>query len=58
METTELSGAATPESRVQAWEIWRTYGHSEAVMLAILERLLETVSRLEKGVGSEFAGGR
>ena len=38
----------TPEA--QAYTIWKTYGHSEAVMLAILAQFITNVEALDRQV--------
>lgn len=44
---TERGHLVTPEQK--AYEIWRTNGHSENVMIYILTDLLATIEQLRKG---------
>jgi hypothetical protein len=48
-ESEQLARARTLKCREQAYEVWEKYGKQEPVMLAILERLLETIAQLEEG---------
>lgn len=41
--------ARTQRSREKAYEVWRTNGRYESVMLAILESLFATIDELENG---------
>lgn len=48
-ESEQLARARTLKCREQAYEVWRDYGRSEPVMLAILEQLIGTIAELQEG---------